>query len=615
MQRNNSVVWDLTPNPLTPAMEEVIAMRSRRISVDYDIPITPEPSSDEDAFLESDEDDSNEPSDDEDYRPRGSPIKKRSPTVNTSSNKTPVNRRNLKGQRHSPLRKCSTNAKASIPPRNPDIKVRLNENPGKENGAVDAKSLRSILKEDINLVQQREALKKFEEMAARKKVTQELNECSLASNGNTHIPDNGGTTTPKGVKGGPRRISIQNEAQLIRNKDSPPDKTPWQPVLNSTGRARKSKQSKETWQLSGKIETQDDTDLEEFHGFPSDQKSLDRRRESPITPDKSSPRKTRSKSKDTSASSLPLSKKSTWWRRNLTKTAFAAETRPAYPKEGLFNGEETQRRHSPDLLDSRGESSTNSPEPEHSVPETKQWDEPIVSKEPPPKSIRSKKRALSPDIEDGLATPPPPQKKSRAFSIESPNNDDLFDQLLMSGVKNKIFKQSLFPTQSSRPAEEAIEGDLVFDEVGATSEENDESQDVPTPEPPMLEKRLKTKKNKAKKRKLAKIHDDDDSDLEPLRPSKKSKSKKVHPEKHTKLNQTGDDVSDGLSTKLGRSLKGRAARKAAKKARRKAKKMKKAEAKSQSTSHLAAPIGDRSISSAILRTTRSGGISKRKKRK
>jgi hypothetical protein len=36
--------WDLTPNPLTPAMEEVIQMRSKRVSVEIDIPITPEPS-------------------------------------------------------------------------------------------------------------------------------------------------------------------------------------------------------------------------------------------------------------------------------------------------------------------------------------------------------------------------------------------------------------------------------------------------------------------------------------------------------------------------------------------------------------------------------------------
>merc|ERR1712018_931010 len=35
---------NLSPNPLTPAMEDVIEMRQARISVDIDVPITPEPS-------------------------------------------------------------------------------------------------------------------------------------------------------------------------------------------------------------------------------------------------------------------------------------------------------------------------------------------------------------------------------------------------------------------------------------------------------------------------------------------------------------------------------------------------------------------------------------------
>ena len=43
--------WDLTPNPLTPAMEEVIRMRSKRVSVEIDIPITPEPSGKEHLFM------------------------------------------------------------------------------------------------------------------------------------------------------------------------------------------------------------------------------------------------------------------------------------------------------------------------------------------------------------------------------------------------------------------------------------------------------------------------------------------------------------------------------------------------------------------------------------
>ena len=57
MQRSNSESDGLqSPNPLTPAMEEVIRMRQKRISVEIDIPITPEPSdsenSDEDFVIQ-----------------------------------------------------------------------------------------------------------------------------------------------------------------------------------------------------------------------------------------------------------------------------------------------------------------------------------------------------------------------------------------------------------------------------------------------------------------------------------------------------------------------------------------------------------------------------------
>ena len=58
----------LAPNPLTPAMEEVIAMRQKRISVEIDVPITPEPSDSEDDC-----------SSHEEYRPRFVVKKKISP--------------------------------------------------------------------------------------------------------------------------------------------------------------------------------------------------------------------------------------------------------------------------------------------------------------------------------------------------------------------------------------------------------------------------------------------------------------------------------------------------------------------------------------------------------
>lgn len=63
---SRAVSWDLTPNPLTPAMEEVIKMRSNRVSFDYDIPITPDPSD-----KESDADESESDSSHEEYVPAG----------------------------------------------------------------------------------------------------------------------------------------------------------------------------------------------------------------------------------------------------------------------------------------------------------------------------------------------------------------------------------------------------------------------------------------------------------------------------------------------------------------------------------------------------------------
>ena len=42
--------WDLTPNLLTPAMEEVMRKRTNRVSVEYDVPITPEPSDSEEEY-------------------------------------------------------------------------------------------------------------------------------------------------------------------------------------------------------------------------------------------------------------------------------------------------------------------------------------------------------------------------------------------------------------------------------------------------------------------------------------------------------------------------------------------------------------------------------------
>ena len=47
--------WDLTPNLFTPAMEEVIRKRSNRVSVEFDIPITPDPSDSEEEYSDDSE--------------------------------------------------------------------------------------------------------------------------------------------------------------------------------------------------------------------------------------------------------------------------------------------------------------------------------------------------------------------------------------------------------------------------------------------------------------------------------------------------------------------------------------------------------------------------------
>ena len=47
---------DLTPNLFTPAMEEVIRKRSHRVSVEFDVPITPEPSDSEEEYAYDDSD-------------------------------------------------------------------------------------------------------------------------------------------------------------------------------------------------------------------------------------------------------------------------------------------------------------------------------------------------------------------------------------------------------------------------------------------------------------------------------------------------------------------------------------------------------------------------------
>jgi len=53
--------WDMTPNLLTPAMEDVIRRRSNRVSVEFDVPITPDPSDSEEENSESSDEEQVQP--------------------------------------------------------------------------------------------------------------------------------------------------------------------------------------------------------------------------------------------------------------------------------------------------------------------------------------------------------------------------------------------------------------------------------------------------------------------------------------------------------------------------------------------------------------------------
>ena len=48
--------WDLSPNELTPAMKDVMKKRCNRVSLEYDVPMTPDPSESEEATSEDDSD-------------------------------------------------------------------------------------------------------------------------------------------------------------------------------------------------------------------------------------------------------------------------------------------------------------------------------------------------------------------------------------------------------------------------------------------------------------------------------------------------------------------------------------------------------------------------------
>ena len=169
----------LKPNPLTPAMEEVIEMRQKRVSFDYDIPITPDPSSDEE---EEDDDVSSH----EEFIPPASLIKKHHP---------------------------STSKNSSLDKSNLSVEFDDEEDDdGEFGGLVLNESILKFLKEDgVNLAEQRQELLKYE-----------------------HHPDEGSSTTIPTGKVKVRRISYQNEVIPIRNKSSPPDPVSVSPLPSTS---------------------------------------------------------------------------------------------------------------------------------------------------------------------------------------------------------------------------------------------------------------------------------------------------------------------------------------------------------------------------------------------
>ena len=175
MQRSNSESDGLqSPNPLTPAMEEVIRMRQKRISVEIDIPITPEPSdsenSDEDFVIQ------------EVFKPKPPPAKK------------------IKKSTKSQRTKSRPNYEENDDP------FEFNDDEREEVGVY-----KSPYKSCLNVV----------DTGCKRRLSNSQSEYEKPAK--------------------KRRISIQNEATPIRNKESPQEEQPKpKPVKQAkSGRGRK----------------------------------------------------------------------------------------------------------------------------------------------------------------------------------------------------------------------------------------------------------------------------------------------------------------------------------------------------------------------------------------
>lgn len=176
LQHFNKVhVFEPQNNPLTPAMEEVIKMRQKRISVEIDVPITPEPS---DSETDSEEED-------EEYVP---PPPKMVKKANFVSN----------GRRDHEL----------IPEEPKAKRAKLTRKAEKE--LHDSDPFEFHEEEQIDL--EYESIGNFRSCL------------NVVNTTNNEQPDGKETTTTTTTTGKGRRISIQNDATPIRNKDSPGEK-------------------------------------------------------------------------------------------------------------------------------------------------------------------------------------------------------------------------------------------------------------------------------------------------------------------------------------------------------------------------------------------------------
>ncbi len=177
--KSNSV-WDLTPNPFTPAMEEVMRIRSTRVSFDYDVPITPDPS-DEEEEVDIEEGNYDSDSSHEEYVP-----------VSTKKSK------NISAKRSGNIRR--------------PLRNHFNLGDTIDIASLDSSLLRLLKADGVSVTQQRQELRRYNRALQEKKEPRDPAAPSTSPSEQTVVKS--------------RRISIQNEVSPIRNKESPPEKKP-----------------------------------------------------------------------------------------------------------------------------------------------------------------------------------------------------------------------------------------------------------------------------------------------------------------------------------------------------------------------------------------------------